>query len=162
MSDRKSSRVVRKKIAATVKFFDEAKGFGFVSPSDGSPDAFIHISVLQDTSYTEFVEGMRIICDLAEGDRGPQVAAIHEPEEGAGASPVGQAVEIEGVVTAFVPEHKYGFVTPDSGGADVFIHTNMLERSEVEMENFGVDTKVKCVIRQGLKGPIADSLEVLQ
>ncbi|WP_169546292.1 cold-shock protein [Sneathiella aquimaris] len=162
MSDRKSSRVVRKKIAATVKFFDEAKGFGFVSPSDGSPDAFIHISVLQDTSYTEFVEGMRIICDLAEGDRGPQVAAIHEPEEGAGASPVGQAVEIEGVVTTFVPEHKYGFVTPDSGGADVFIHTNMLERSEVEMENFGVDTKVKCVIRQGLKGPIADSLEVLQ
>ena len=162
MSDRKSSRAVRKNITATVKFFDEAKGFGFVSPADGSPDAFIHISVLQDTSYTEFVEGMRIVCDLAEGDRGPQVAAIHEPEDCAEASPAGKNIEIEGVVTTFVPEHKYGFVSPESGGADVFIHLNMLARSEVEMDDFGVDTKVKCVVRQGLKGPIADSLEVIQ
>ncbi|MCG8491280.1 MAG: cold shock domain-containing protein [Sneathiellales bacterium] len=161
MNDRKSSKVVRKKIAATVKFFDEAKGFGFVSPSDGSPDAFIHISVLQDTSYTDFAEGMRIVCDLSEGDRGPQVSAIYEPEDGASAGPVGMDVEIEGVVTTFVPEHKYGFVSPENGGADVFIHINMLERSEIDLENFGVDSKVKCVVRQGMKGPIADSLELL-
>ena len=161
MNDRKSSRAVRKNITATVKFFDEAKGFGFVSPADGSPDAFIHISVIQNTSYTEFVEGMRIVCDLTEGDRGPQVSAIYEPEEGADAGPSGMDVEIEGVVTTFVPEHQYGFVSPDNGGPDVFIHTNMLERSEVEMDNFGIDTKVKCVVRQGLKGPIADSLEVI-
>ncbi len=161
MNDRKSSRAVRKNITATVKFFDEAKGFGFVSPADGSPDAFIHISVIQNTSYTEFVEGMRIVCDLTEGDRGPQVSAIYEPEEGADAGPASIDVEVEGVVTTFVPEHQYGFVSPDNGGQDVFIHTNMLERSEVEMDNFGVDTKVKCVVRQGLKGPIADSLEVI-
>ncbi|MEH6404016.1 MAG: cold shock domain-containing protein [Sneathiella sp.] len=161
MSDRKTSKAVRKNITATVKFFDDAKGFGFVSPADGSPDAFIHISVLQDTSYSEFAEGMTILCDLVDGDRGPQVSAVHEPEEGVSASVVSEEVEIEGTVTNFTPENFYGFVTPDNGGGDVFIHTKMLERSEIELETFGVDTKVKCVVRRGLRGLIADSLEVL-
>lgn len=161
MSDRKTTKAVRKNITATVKFFDDAKGFGFVSPADGSPDAFIHISVLQDTSYTEFAEGMTIVCDLVDGDRGPQVSAVHEPEEGASTSVAAVEVELEGTVTNFTPEHDYGFVTPDSGGRDVFMHMKMLVRSEVDMENFGVDTKVKCTVRQGLKGLIADSVEVI-
>ncbi|WP_373088783.1 cold-shock protein [Sneathiella sp.] len=162
MNDRKPSKAVRKKIAATVKFFDEAKGFGFVSPDDGSPDAFVHISVLQDTSYQELTEGMRIVCDLADGDRGQQVVAIHEPEEDEeAASPSTANFEVEGTVTTYVPEHKYGFVTPEGGGEDVFIHTSMLERSNIDLEDFGIDTKVKCVVRSGLKGPIADTLEVL-
>ena len=162
MSDRKSSKPVRSKIAATVKFFDEAKGFGFVSPADGSPDAFVHISVLQDTSYQEFTEGMRIVCDLADGDRGQQVVAIHEPDEDAeGETAASFDVEIEGVVTTYVPEHKYGFVTPEGGGEDVFIHTSMLERSDIDLAEFGMDTHVKCVVRKGLKGPIADSLEII-
>jgi CspA family cold shock protein len=160
MTERKPSKPVRKKILATVKFFDEAKGFGFVSPSDGSPDAFIHISVLNDSSHREFTEGMTILCDLVEGDRGPQVSAVYE-DEGADAPVEQQDVELVGTVTAFVPEHHYGLVTPDNGGADVFIHTNMLERSNVDLDNFGIDAKVKCVVRQGLKGPIADSLEIL-
>jgi len=162
MNDRKQQKSVRKNITATVKFFDEAKGFGFVSPADGSPDAFIHISVLQGTAYTELSEGMKIVCDLAAGDRGPQVAAIHEPEEGEAPAPVGQDIVIEGVVVIFVPEHRYGFVEPDNGGQKVFFHTDMLERSEVDMENFGIDARVKCDVRMGIKGPIADSLEVLE
>jgi cold shock protein len=162
MNDRKSPKTVRKNITATVKFFDEAKGFGFVSPEDGSPDAFVHISVLANTNYTELVEGMKIACDLSEGDRGPQVAAIHEPEDGEVPSPVGQAVEAEGVVVAFVPEHRYAFVAPDGGGKQIFVHIKVLERAEIDMEKFGVDARVKCVIRSGLKGPIADSLELLE
>ena len=161
MNDRKPSKPVRTKIAATVKFFDEAKGFGFVSPADGSPDAFVHISVLQDTSYHELTEGMQIVCDLADGDRGQQVVAIHEPDEDQEAAPANASYEIEGVVTTYVPEHKYGFVTPDGGGEDVFIHTNMLERSDINPEDLGVDTRVKCVVRTGLRGPIADALEIL-
>lgn len=160
MNDRKPSKAVRKNISATVKFFDEAKGFGFVSPADGSPDAFVHISVLQNTSYHELREGMQILCDLADGDRGQQVVAIHEPEEDEEAAPASD-IEITGVVTTYVPEHKYGFVTPDGGGEDVFIHTNMLERSDINPEELKLKTKVKCVVRMGLKGPIADSLEIL-
>ncbi|WP_367281158.1 cold-shock protein [Sneathiella sp.] len=160
MNDRKPSKPVRQNISATVKFFDEAKGFGFVSPADGSPDAFVHISVLQNTSYTELHEGMQINCDLADGDRGQQVVAIHEPEEEEEVV-VGNDIEVTGVVTTYVPEHKYGFVTPDGGGEDVFIHVNMLERSDINPEDIALDTKVKCVVRMGVKGPIADSLEIL-
>nr|WP_277346091.1 cold shock domain-containing protein [Sneathiella chinensis] len=99
---------------------------------------------------------------MVEGDRGPQVAAIHEPEGGAaGDAGTLDETEVDGIVTRFVPEHRYGLVTPENGGADIFFHTNMLERSEVDMDNFGVDAKVKCVVRRGLKGPIADKLEVL-
>lgn len=162
MNDRNASKKVRKDIKATVKFFDEAKGFGFVSPSDGSPDAFVHISVVQNAGYQEFAENMVIVCDLVDGDRGQQVAAIRSPDEvEASASAILDNVEVDGIVTQFVLEHKYGFVTPDDGGEPIFIHTNMLERSEVEMADFGVDTHVKCVVRAGLKGPIADSLEIL-
>ncbi len=160
MNDRKPSKPVRKNISATVKFFDEAKGFGFVSPADGSPDAFVHISVLQNTSYQELREGMQINCDLADGDRGQQVVAIHEPEEEEEVV-VGNDIEVTGVVTTYVPEHKYGFVTPDGGGEDVFIHVNMLERSDINLEDIALDTKVKCVVRMGVKGPIADSLEII-
>ncbi len=160
MNDRKPPKAVRKNISATVKFFDEAKGFGFVSPADGSPDAFVHISVLHNTSYTELREGMQIVCDLADGDRGQQVVAIHEPEEDETAAIDGE-IEVTGVVTTYVPEHKYGFVTPDGGGEDVFIHVNMLERSDVDPAAVKLDSRVKCVVRMGVKGPIADSLELL-
>lgn len=162
MNDRKQQKSVRKNITATVKFFDEAKGFGFVSPADGSPDAFIHISVLQGTSYSDLSEGMKIVCDLVAGDRGPQVSAIHEPEDGAAPSASTQDAVVEGIVVTYVPEHRYGFVAPEKGGRNIFFHTNMLERSEVDMENFGIDARVKCEVRMGIKGPIADTLEVLE
>lgn len=161
MVERKPAKAVKKKIAATVKFFDESKGFGFVSPSDGSPDAFIHISVLQDTSYTELAEGMRIVVDLSAGDRGAQVSAIYEPEEGEAPAPVGVAVEAEGVVAEFVEEHKYGMIAPDGEGKQIFFHSNLLERSEIDMEKFAIGVKVRCTIRQGIKGPIADTLELI-
>ena len=161
MVERKAPKAVKKKITATVKFFDEGKGFGFVSPSDGSPDAFIHISVLQDTSYTELSEGMQIVVDLSAGDRGAQVSAVYEPEEGEVVAQPGPDVEVEGVVTTFVPEHKYGLVTPDGSGKHIFFHVNTLEHSEIDMEKFAIDSKVRCVVRQGIKGPIADSIELL-
>ncbi|WP_169566038.1 cold shock domain-containing protein [Sneathiella limimaris] len=161
MVDRKSAKPAKKQIAATVKFFDEGKGFGFVSPSDGSSDAFIHISALQDTSYTELAEGMRIVVDLTEGDRGAQVSKVYEPEEGEADGPAAQEVEATGVVTTFDEEIGYGLITPDAGGKEIFFHVNMLERSEVDMEKFGMDAKVKVEVRQGLKGPIADKLELI-
>ncbi len=160
MNDRKPHRAVRKNISATVKFFDEAKGFGFVSPADGSPDAFVHISVLHNTSYNELREGMQIVCDLADGDRGQQVVAIHEPAEDQAADAPDE-FEVTGVVTTYVPEHKYGFVTPDGGGEDVFIHVKMLERSDIDPADVKLKSRVKCVVRMGVKGPIADSLELL-
>ncbi|ABC24256.1 cold-shock DNA-binding protein family protein [Rhodospirillum rubrum F11] len=67
---------------ATVKWFNATKGFGFVRVSDGEPDAFLHISVLQRAGYSELPEGATIVCDLAPGQKGMQVSEIYEVEGG--------------------------------------------------------------------------------
>ena len=63
-------------VSATVKWFNRTKGFGFVQRDDGSPDAFLHISVVQDAGHRDLPEGTVIVCNIAEGVKGPQVASI--------------------------------------------------------------------------------------
>ena len=54
----------------TVKWFNAVKGFGFVTPSDGSNDAFLHLSVLRDAGYQELQPGATIIVRSRSGPRG--------------------------------------------------------------------------------------------
>ncbi len=61
---------------ATVKWFNPTKGFGFVTPEDGTPDAFLHISAVQAAGYDALPEGATLVCDLSHGPKGPQVATI--------------------------------------------------------------------------------------
>ncbi|WP_437124264.1 cold-shock protein [Aquibaculum arenosum] len=74
----------RADVRAVVKWFNTAKGFGFVQPNDGSPDAFLHVSVLQAIGRNELAEGAEVICSVQPGRKGMQVAEItsieHEPE----------------------------------------------------------------------------------
>lgn len=74
----------RADVRAVVKWFNTTKGFGFVQPTDGSPDAFLHVSVLQAIGRSELPEGAEVICSIQPGRKGMQVAAItsieHEPE----------------------------------------------------------------------------------
>lgn len=65
-------------VKATVKWFNAAKGFGFVAPSDGSPDAFLHISVLNRSGHDALADGTEIMCSIGQGPKGPQVARILE------------------------------------------------------------------------------------
>ena len=67
-------------VTAQVKWYNPNKGFGFVQPSDGGGDAFLHASVLGQAGYQDLGEGDTITCDIAPGPRGPQVVAIHTVE----------------------------------------------------------------------------------
>jgi CspA family cold shock protein len=78
----------RRDVTAVVKWFNPTKGFGFVQVTDGSPDAFLHASVVEQSGHREMYEGTKIVCDIAEGQKGPQVAVIHRVEE-LGTPPVG-------------------------------------------------------------------------
>ena len=51
-----------------VKWFNSAKGFGFIQPDDGGPDAFVHISAVERSGLGEIVEGQKISYDM-ERDR---------------------------------------------------------------------------------------------
>ena len=177
---------------ATVKWFNPTKGFGFVTPEDGSPDAFLHISAVQAAGHDALPEGATIICDLSHGPKGPQVASIssvdtstansgggrpqrsgprsdfgHSSPRGGGASRGGwggsdddQGGEsIEGTVKWFNADKGFGFVAPQGGGKDVFVHRSALERSGLHALADG--EPVRLTVRQGQKGPEAVRVEVL-
>src|SRR5277367_1955263 len=74
---RAAATVDQPNISATVKWFNATKGFGFVSPVDGSADAFLHVSALERAGVSEVGEGASMMCDLGPGQRGPQVVTVH-------------------------------------------------------------------------------------
>ncbi|EWY41401.1 cold-shock protein [Skermanella stibiiresistens SB22] len=71
---------------ALVKWFNVTKGFGFVAPVDGTPDAFLHISVLNKAGLQELSDGTELLCTISQGPKGPQVTRIVEVLGGAPAS----------------------------------------------------------------------------
>jgi cold shock protein len=55
----------------TVKWFNDAKGFGFITPEDGSKDLFVHHSAIQGGGFRSLAEGERVACDVVQGQKGP-------------------------------------------------------------------------------------------
>lgn len=74
----RAPEITQRNVRATVKWFNGTKGFGFVTPDDGTPDAFLHSTVLQFCGHDSLPEGATIVCDMSRGPKGPQVATIHE------------------------------------------------------------------------------------
>jgi cold shock protein len=60
----------------TVKWFNDAKGFGFITPSDGTKDLFVHFSSLQGDGFKTLAEGANVEFDVAQGDKGPQAQNV--------------------------------------------------------------------------------------
>ena len=59
----------------TVKWFNAAKGFGFIAPDDGTQDAFVHISAVERAGLTSLAEGQRVQYELQSGNNGKTAAA---------------------------------------------------------------------------------------
>ena len=55
----------------TVKWFNEQKGFGFITPEDGSADCFVHHSAIQAEGFKTLAEGAQVEFDIVEGAKGP-------------------------------------------------------------------------------------------
>lgn len=60
----------------TVKWFNDEKGFGFITPDDGGKDVFAHYSAIQDKGFKSLKEGQRVIFDVMTGPKGQQAANI--------------------------------------------------------------------------------------
>src|SRR5690606_10430885 len=75
-----SSPLLMQEVSAVVKWYNPTKGFGFVQLNDGSPDAFLHVSIVEQSGHGDLPEGTIIVCDISEGRKGPQVAVIHRIE----------------------------------------------------------------------------------
>ena len=60
----------------TVKWFNDAKGFGFVTPEDGGKDLFAHFSAIQEQGFKTLKEGQRVTFDVTSGPKGDQASNI--------------------------------------------------------------------------------------
>ncbi|MCC5864449.1 MAG: cold-shock protein [Wenzhouxiangella sp.] len=60
----------------SVKWFNEAKGFGFISQDDGGKDVFVHFSAIQGSGFKTLAEGQKVSFDIQDGPKGPQAANV--------------------------------------------------------------------------------------
>lgn len=147
------SRVVR----ARVKWFNVEKGFGFVTPLDGQPEAFLHASVLARGGVARLSEGGELVCAIAATAKGPQVVRVDEVVV-VEAPPVPD-LSLAGVVKWYQPDKGFGFVVAEDGERDVFVHKSALKRSGLDVVVSGQRVLVSVVC--GPKGREARTVVVL-
>jgi CspA family cold shock protein len=148
-------------VTAKVKWFNPAKGFGFVAPTNGTPDAFLHVSVVHKAGLRTLRQGATIICDLAEGEKGSQVTAIETVDNSTVVDdvPEGNETILDGEIKFFAADKGYGFGVPEGGGHDIFIGIGALQRSNLDRLESG--QRVRMHVQDGDKGPMATQVEII-
>ena len=64
------------RLKGTVKWFNNAKGYGFIGRDDGSPDVFVHYSAITSEGYKSLQEGDQVEFEVTQGQKGPQAANV--------------------------------------------------------------------------------------
>ncbi len=148
-----------------VKWFNPAKGFGFIQPEDGGQDVFVHIAAVERSGLSGLNEGDQVAYELEEDRRSGKTSAGQLRVTGHGAAPAGGAgrggpraprsfdgprgggggggfssgtgESGTGVVKWFNTTKGFGFIQPDNGGGDVFVHISAVERAGLRGLNEG-------------------------
>lgn len=127
-------------VSGRIKWFDVAKGFGFIIPDNGMPDVLLHAVCLKKFGYSSVNEGARIVVDACRRSRGFQAfrilsldlsTAIH-PSELDMPRLYEVVVPTSGLETATVKWFNrlkgFGFLTRGEGTPDIFVHMEVLRR----------------------------------
>jgi CspA family cold shock protein len=153
---------------AEVLWFNDGKGFGFIKLQDGS-EAYLHARVLEAAGRRDISDGIRLKVTVEESPRGRQVSQVLEIGQAIAtvSSPAGHAdggsegsgtMETAGTVKWYNPDKGFGFIAPESGGKDVFVHATALGRSGLAMLSEG--QRVFIESGQGKKGPEVRSIRI--
>jgi cold shock protein len=161
-------------VQAVVKWYNPDKGFGFVTLADGSGDAFLHVSVVGRAGHESVPPGASIEVRTIPGPKGPQVTELlsvdttsvsqelprqSRPDRSAFAPTDRPTVEEVGTVKWYNAAKGFGFIAPDQGGRDIFVHASALERSGVR--GLGEEQRVAVDVAEGQKGPEAVRLRLI-
>lgn len=160
-------------MTATVKWFNPEKGFGFAALADGSGDVFLHVNTLQAAGHQSVNPGATLRVRVAAGQKGRQVEQVISVDDSTAAQPeprrpqfahgsrppagprrpvdLSTAVEMVGTVKWYDPAKGFGFITPQDGGRDVFVHATALERAGIGP--LQERQSVRMGVVQGAKGP---------
>jgi len=149
-----------------LKWFNGTKGFGFLVPEDQSYDAFLHITTLQKAGLHFIGEGAILDCEIFDGPKGKQVKEIIEIIEQGQVNLMPEASSEDGTVTMggivkwYKPEKGFGFIIPDDGMKDIFIHKSLLDSLDIEELQAG--QRLKVTLKTVDKGREAVNIEIIR
>lgn len=127
-------------ISGVVKWFDIGRGYGFVIPDDGGPDALLHVTVLRRDGFTSINEGARVVGEAVRRERGVQIFRVKSVTAGDPAPSAAKLMsrprpnvnDVGGfeivIVKWFNRDRGFGFLTRGEGTEDIFVHMETLRR----------------------------------
>jgi CspA family cold shock protein len=176
------------RLSGKIKWFNRSKGFGFIIPDDGASDVFLPLAVLERSGFGEAPDGASVTFEWVQGPKGRAAVQVLDidistatpraPRErggdhggyrardgggydGSGGNDMqaGAAESLDGMVKWYDPARGFGFIVPNDGGKDIFVHITALRRCGIDALEPG--QPVRMMVSQGKRGREASAIELM-